>query len=145
MALDCFAALAMTAASRFNQPLQVSAGVKAASMAAGQIEILGDDVFCSIAGGGREARFPLTEARPKLADWAKRYDKASERNAEGELAAIGREMYDWLDREGWASAWANALGDDRNLDVKVGGGVGQGNRLNFRVTRDRKSESVAVL
>ena len=43
-------------------------------MAAGSIEILGSDVFCSIAGGGREARFPLTEARPKLADWAKRYE-----------------------------------------------------------------------
>ena len=89
-------------------------------MAAGRIEILGGDVFCSIAGGGREARFPLDEATPKLTDWAQRYDKASERDANDALAAIGREMFDWLDGSGWASAWADALGDDRILEIKVG-------------------------
>ncbi len=89
-------------------------------MAAGQIEILGGDVFCSIAGGGREARFPLAKAAPKLTDWAKRYDKASDRDANDALAAIGREMFDWLDGPGWASAWVDALGDDRILEIKVG-------------------------
>ncbi len=89
-------------------------------MAAGQIEILGRDVFCSIAGGGQEARFRLDQATAKLTDWAKRYDKASERNNGDALAAIGREMFDWLDGSGWASAWADALGDDRILEIKVG-------------------------
>ncbi len=88
-------------------------------MAAGQIEILGDDVFCSIAGGGREARLPLIEATPKLQGWVQCYDKASERDDEGELAAIGREMFDWLNESGWASAWADAVGEDRVLEIKV--------------------------
>ena len=81
-------------------------------MAAGSIEVLGSDVFCSIADGGREARFPLVDATPKL-HWANRYDRAFERDDEGELAAIGRAMFDWLDRDGWASAWADAVGEDR--------------------------------
>jgi hypothetical protein len=62
-------------------------------MAAGQIEILGDDVFCSTVGGDKEARFPLIDATPRLQGLAQRYDKASERDDEGELAAIGREMF----------------------------------------------------
>jgi tetratricopeptide (TPR) repeat protein len=94
-------------------------------MAAGQIEILGGDVFGSIAGGGREGRFPLAEATPKLQGWAQRYDRACERDDEGELAAIGREMFDWLDGKGWASAWADALGGDRILEIKVGARLGE--------------------
>jgi hypothetical protein len=93
-------------------------------MAAGLIEIRGSGVFWSIAGGGREARFPLGKATPKLQGWAKRYDRPSERDDEGELAMIGRETFDRLDRDGWASAWAEALGDDRTLEIKVGSGVG---------------------
>ncbi len=93
-------------------------------MATGLIEILGSDVFCSIAGGGKDARLPLDKASPKLTDWARRYDRASERNDEGELFAIGREMFDWLDGSGWASAWAEALGDDRILEIKVGAKLG---------------------
>ena len=88
-------------------------------MAAGLIEVLGDDVFCSIAGGGQEARFPLTEARPKLQGWAKRYDRASGRDDEGELAAIGREMFEWLDGSRWGSAWAASLGGDRELEIRA--------------------------
>ena len=93
-------------------------------MAAGRIEILGGDVFCSIAGGGMEQRIPLAEATPKLTDWAKRYDKASECNNGDALAAIGREMFDWLDGSGWASAWADALGEDWILEIKVGAKLG---------------------
>ena len=90
-------------------------------MAAGLIEILGNDVFCSIAGGGQEARFPLTEAKPQLQGWANRYDRASGRDDEGELAAIGREMFEWLDRSRWGSAWADSLGGDRELEIRVRG------------------------
>jgi hypothetical protein len=90
-------------------------------MATGLIEIAGSDVFCSIAGRGREACFPLTEATPKLQGWARRYDKASQRDDEVELASIGREMYDWLAEQGWASSWAEAVGGDRVLEVRVGG------------------------
>ena len=46
--------------------------------------------------------------------------QASERDTNDALAAIGRAMFDWLDGSGWASAWADALGDDRILEVKVG-------------------------
>jgi hypothetical protein len=71
--------------------------------------------------GDKEARLPLTEATPKLRSWAQRYDGASRRNDEGDLAAIGRELFDWLDGSGWASAWADALGDDRILEIRVAG------------------------
>ena len=93
-------------------------------MAAGIIAILGSDVFCSIADGGREARLPLADAAPLLAGWAARYDRACGRDDEGALAAIGREMFAWLDGAGWASAWADALGDDRTLEIRVGAKLG---------------------
>jgi hypothetical protein len=90
-------------------------------MATGLIEALGSDVFCSIAGGGKEARLPLTEAMPKLRGLAQRYDGASQRSDEDDLAAIGRELFDWLDGSGWGSAWADAPGEDRILEIKVAG------------------------
>jgi hypothetical protein len=93
-------------------------------MALGLIEARGSDVFCSIAGGDKEARFPLTEATPKLTSWAQRYDGASQRNDEDELATIGRELFDWLDGSGWGAAWADAPGEDRILEIKVAGREG---------------------
>jgi hypothetical protein len=86
----------------------------------GLIELIGGDVFCSISGGGAEVRLPSGPAVAKLQGWSKRYDNASRRDNEGELSAIGREMFDWLDEPGWASAWANALGD-RTLEIRVRG------------------------
>jgi len=90
---------------------------------AGLIEIRRADVFCSIADGGKEARLTLAEAAPRPADWAKRRDRASGRADADELAAIGRGMFAWLDREGRASAWAGAPGDDRIPGVKAGSGA----------------------
>ena len=44
------------------------------------------------------------------------FDAASHRNREGELIAIGREMFGCLDEAGWASAWADGPGE-RRLEI----------------------------
>ena len=90
-------------------------------MSAGLIELIGNDILCSIEGVEKEARFAVGEARPKLEVWAQRYDEAVRVDNEGELASIGREMFAWLDGSGWASEWANRVGDDRQLEIKVKG------------------------
>src|SRR5262245_47341288 len=89
-------------------------------MSSGSIELIGGDVFCSIGGGGAENRLALGPALAKLQGWSKRYDDASRRDNEGELSAIGREMFAWLDEAGWGSAWADGSGD-RSLEIRVRG------------------------
>jgi hypothetical protein len=66
-------------------------------MSQGLIELVGDDVLCSVAGGG-ETRLPYAAAADRLAAWAASYDAAAARDAEAELLAIG-----WLDEALWAS------------------------------------------
>jgi hypothetical protein len=89
-------------------------------MSSGLIELVGADILASIEGGGEEARFSAEPAIAKLRAWSKRYDKASMYDNEGELSAIGREMFAWLDESGWASAWALGAGD-RSLEIRVEG------------------------
>ena len=89
-------------------------------MSSGLIALIGDDILCSISGGGAEARLPLGPAIARLQGWSKRYDGASQRDDEGALSAIGREMFAWLDEALWASAWADGFGD-RNLKIQVQG------------------------
>src|SRR5271156_3434260 len=86
------------------------------------IELLGSDILGSIEGG-EEVRLPAASAIAKLQAWAKRYDKASQLDNEGELSAIGGEMFAWLDESGWASAWALGSGD-RALEIRVKGAGG---------------------
>jgi hypothetical protein len=86
------------------------------------IELLGSDILGSIEGG-EEVRLPATPAIAKLQAWSKRYDKASLLDNEGELSAIGREMFAWLDESRWASAWALGSGD-RGLEIRVQGAGG---------------------
>src|SRR5271155_3917943 len=86
------------------------------------IELLGSDILGSIEGG-EEVRVPATPAIAKLQAWSKRYDKASLFDNEGELSAIGREMFAWLDESRWASAWALGSGD-RALEIRVRGAGG---------------------
>ena len=88
------------------------------SMPSGLIELVGSDIFCSVAGGGAESRFALADALPRLGQWARRYEAASARDREGDLSAIGQEMFSWLDGAGWASSWASGSGD-RELKVRV--------------------------
>ena len=40
---------------------------------------------------------------------------------EGELSAIGLEMFTWFNEKGWASAWEEGAGD-RMLEIAVSGG-----------------------
>jgi tetratricopeptide (TPR) repeat protein len=86
------------------------------------IELLGSDILGSIEGG-EEVRLPAASAIAKLQAWSKRYDKASLLDNEGELSAIGREIFAWLDESGWASAWALGSGD-RALEIRVRGAGG---------------------
>ena len=86
----------------------------------GLIELLGSDIFCSIAGGGVDGRFSLGDALPRLTQWSRRYETASAHDREGDLLAIGQEMFRWLDEAGWASGWAAGSGD-RELEVRVDG------------------------
>jgi hypothetical protein len=86
----------------------------------GLIELIGEDVLFSIVGGGKEVRLPLGPAVVKLRAWSKSYDSASQRDNEGELSTIGREMFAWLDDAGWASAWTSGAGD-RSLEIRVQG------------------------
>ena len=92
-------------------------------MSSGLIELVGADILASIEGGGEEARFSAEPAIAKLQAWSKRYDNASLYDREGELSAIGREMFAWLDESGWASAWALGSGD-RSLEIRVKGAGG---------------------
>jgi CHAT domain len=91
-------------------------------MPLGLIELVGSDIFCSVAGGV-ESRFALAEALPRLRQWSRRYEAASARDREGDLAAIGQEMFGWLDEAGWASGWTAGSGD-RELEVRVDGAGG---------------------
>src|SRR5271165_4847521 len=92
-------------------------------MPLGLIELVGSDIFCSVAGGGAESRFALADALPRLGQWSRRYETAAARDREGDLAAIGQEMFGWLDEAGWASGWAAGSGD-RELEVRVAGAGG---------------------
>jgi hypothetical protein len=57
------------------------------------IELIGEDVFCSLPGVAEaELRLSFAAAGPRLQGWATRYDKAAARDQEVELAAIGREI-----------------------------------------------------
>jgi len=87
------------------------------------IELVGTDILCSVAGGGAESRFALAEGLARLGEWARRYETASARDREGDLSAIGQEMFGWLDEAGWASEWAAGSGD-RELEVRVDGAGG---------------------
>ena len=92
-------------------------------MPLGLIELVDTDIICSVAGGGAESRFALADALPRLGQWLRRYETASARDREGDLAAIGQEMFGWLDEAGWASGWIAGSGD-RELEVRVDGAGG---------------------
>ncbi|HEY0414189.1 MAG TPA: CHAT domain-containing protein [Allosphingosinicella sp.] len=89
-------------------------------MAYGYIELRGSDIFCSAPQIGAEARIARADGLDCLSKWAAGYDKASERDDEVALLAIGREMFSWLDQSGWASDWSVAPGD-RHLDIRAAG------------------------
>jgi len=64
-----------------------------------------------------ELRLRGHEARDALAGWAARYDSISPGEEDAELFAIGREIFYWLDENGWASAWVQATGP-RSLEIR---------------------------
>jgi hypothetical protein len=87
------------------------------------IELVGTDILCTTTGDDGEVRFPLEDALPRLGEWSRRYERAPARDREGDLAAIGQEMFGWLDEAGWASKWVAGSGD-RELEIRVEGAGG---------------------
>jgi tetratricopeptide (TPR) repeat protein len=84
-----------------------------------RIAQVGADVLCrSTAPSVPELRLDGDQARKSLEAWAKRYDEAVSRRDDVALLTIGREMFAWLDLNGWASGWAKATGP-RAIEVQV--------------------------
>lgn len=80
---------------------------------------IGSDVLCQSADpAAGELRLAGGSLQQLLADCAARYESAVRRGLDGELLAIGRSLFDALDGNGWASAWARAPGV-RALEVRV--------------------------
>ena len=89
-------------------------------MGTGVIEVVGEDVLCSVPGGA-ENRFPFDrKLEESLNAWAARYDRAVDRNNEGELAAIGPEMHEWLDASRWLTSFLELSGE-RVLEIRAAG------------------------
>jgi len=85
------------------------------------IQHLGADLLCRSPGASpSELRIDGDAAITALAAWAARYDAAVPINDQQELLAIGRELFAWLDTNGWASAWATAPGP-RALELRIDG------------------------
>lgn len=83
------------------------------------IEHVGADLLCWSEGRAPSGfRLDGNRALETLECWATRYDTAVRRGKDGELLAIGRELFVWLDESGWASTWAKAIGS-RSLEVRV--------------------------
>ncbi len=83
------------------------------------LQIMGADLLVRAPGSAvPEIRLDGAEAEGRLKDWAKRYDAATRVSDAAALFAIGREMVQWLDASGWASAWIGATGA-RQLEILV--------------------------
>ncbi|MFD2233224.1 CHAT domain-containing protein, partial [Phaeospirillum tilakii] len=82
------------------------------------MEVYGSDVLCRAGAGAaaRELRLPLSDALDLMTAWSRRYGGAVLARDEGAVFAVGREMADWLDRDGWLTAWASG-GGARELEV----------------------------
>ena len=87
-------------------------------MASATIEILGG-ALSRVSEGVSATPLPLERALEQFSDWTRRYDRAVTANRDDDLAVIGREMFLWLDADGWASAWEGELGD-LELEIRAG-------------------------
>ena len=73
------------------------------------LEILGDDLALRV--DGASARLRLTDARrTMIEDWRTDYAAAVGRCDFGAFAAIGADLFAWLDEEGLARRWAESSG-----------------------------------
>ena len=83
------------------------------------VEPIGADVLCRSSGAVvPELRLDGPPLLSALAGWSERYGRAVVDGMDGELLAIGREMFAGLDGNGWASAWLRATGS-RAFEVRV--------------------------
>ncbi|HJU40989.1 MAG TPA: CHAT domain-containing protein, partial [Tahibacter sp.] len=83
------------------------------------IHLTGVDVRCHAADcQPQETRLDGDTLKPRFEAWAKRYEAAVRKGRPDDLYAIGREMFDAFDGNGWASAWVAAPGV-RALEIQV--------------------------
>jgi hypothetical protein len=84
----------------------------------GRLAILGDDVLCRL-DGAADARIRLDdETLEQMRAWAARYGRAVEVGDAAALVELGRVMFDWIDRDGWAKRWRGGTGV-RLLEIDV--------------------------
>lgn len=82
------------------------------------VSLIGSDVRFS-GHGLDETCAPVEQAAVLLRGWSERYDRASARDDEGELLAIGREMFARLCDAGFGAGGAG----DREFKIAIGGGA----------------------
>ncbi len=86
-----------------------------------RISILGDDILCECVEAESIAnlRIPLTDqALADLKAWAQDYRRAVRSRDQPQFLSLGRAIFNWLDVNGWASAWAKETGP-RTLEIAV--------------------------
>jgi tetratricopeptide (TPR) repeat protein len=71
---------------------------------------MGNDLFCRSQGKVPELRVPAKEAADQCCNWAARYDQAVKHGQAEVLYALGQEMFQILNRNGWAEAWLKGTG-----------------------------------
>ena len=84
-----------------------------------RISILGDDILCECleADSIPNLRIPLTDqALDLLKTWAQDYRRAVRSRDQPQFLSLGRAIFDWLDVNGWASAWVKGAGP-RSLEI----------------------------
>ena len=84
-----------------------------------EITIIGNNICCRIIELDREFKIELShDAHEKLRAWQNAYACAVRTGQNGNLPAIGQEMFDWLNRNRWATEWFNGHGA-RELMIRV--------------------------
>jgi hypothetical protein len=94
----------------------------------GRLVILGSDLVCKL-DGTPDGRIPLTEETlGQMRAWGATYRHAVEYDEQGALVIVGRELFGWLDGDGWAGRWRRAAGV-RVLEVAVDSDAAEASRL----------------
>ena len=84
----------------------------------GRLGLLGADLVCGLHQTD-DVRISLSDQiLGRMDSWVSRYRLAVEHDDAGSLVDVGREMFDWLDGDGWATRWLRSTGA-RWLEIAV--------------------------
>ena len=94
----------------------------------GRLVIVGSDLVCKL-DGTLDARVALTEQTVgQMRAWGATYRHAVEFDEQGALWMVGRELFGWLDWDGWAARWLRGTGA-RVMEVSVDTDAAEASRL----------------